>query len=391
MPHTQSPQRKICVFSGKRGGFGAYVPFMNLVSDDPELELQIFLSDMHASRAFGYTADEARAMYPDTTIEVVDMGTGANDSPVRRAENLGTCLQKCARILEHLDPDIIVVHGDRGEHLEIALAALHLGLPVAHSQGGDVTGNIDDILRHAITKLAHVHFPETADAAERITKMGEDDWRIHTIGSLYIDRIVKKLYTPWKTVKEKYGLADDEQYFIVIFHPDTFETKETNRKHMEAILSAVPGTGKRAFVIYPCSDPGYEGILEAIDGVKGNTRFLTHKNIDNLDFLALMERAEALIGNSSCALIEASYFKLPAINIGNRQMGRGREENVVDVQPIKEDIAAAFECVRTDSAYRNTLSKCGYRLGDGTASERMLAVLKNLDIDKRLLQKRMTY
>lgn len=154
-------QKTICVFSGKRGGFGAYVPLMRLLEDDPDFKLQILLGDMHASPEFGRTADEARSMFPKSRIEIIEMGAGRGDTPLIRAENLGAALAKGAGLLAAMRPDIVMVHADRGEHLVIALAALNLGIPVAHSQGGEVSGNIDDIQRHAITKLAHIHFPET--------------------------------------------------------------------------------------------------------------------------------------------------------------------------------------------------------------------------------------
>ena len=194
---------KICAFSGKRGGFGAYVPMMQLIEADPDLELQILLGDMHASPEFGNTVEEARNFFPKAKIEVIEMGTGRGDTPVIRTENLGTCLKKTASILEKLSPDIIIVHADRGEHLMVAYAALNLGIPIAHTQGGEISGNIDDVQRHALSKLAHIHFPETEKAAEIIKKLGEESWRIHNVGSLYIDRIVKKMYTPLDEVKRK--------------------------------------------------------------------------------------------------------------------------------------------------------------------------------------------
>ncbi len=161
-------KRKICVFSGKRGGFGAYVPLMQAIENDPKLSLQIVLGDMHTSKKFGRTADEVRKFFPNARIRLLEMGAGRGDTPLIRAENLGACMQEAARVLHALKPDILLVHGDRGEHLMVAFAALNLGIPIAHTQGGEVSGNIDDIQRHAISKLAHVHFPETKEAALRL-------------------------------------------------------------------------------------------------------------------------------------------------------------------------------------------------------------------------------
>lgn len=382
-------QKTICVFSGKRGGFGAYVPLMRLLEADPDFKLQILLGDMHASAEFGRTADEARSMFPKSRIELIEMGAGRGDTPLIRAENLGAALAKGAGLLAAMKPDIVMVHADRGEHLVIALAAINLGIPVAHSQGGEVSGNIDDIQRHAITKLAHIHFPETEEAAERIRGLGEESWRINTVGSLYIDRIVKRIYTSPEEARKKYGLGSDERYSIIILHPDTYFTRDENEQMAEAVFGAAKESGLSWLATYPCSDPGYEGVIAALERRENDAQFRIYKNIGNLDFLGLMAEAELMLGNSSSALVEAPYFKLPALNVGKRQIGRDREENVVDVEPHREAIAEKIKFVLEDAAYRAGLERCGRRLGDGHASEKILKILRALAIDERLMRKRL--
>ncbi len=374
-------KRKICVFSGKRGGFGAYLPLMRLIDDDSDLELQILLGDMHASEEFGATQGEVRSYFPNSLIEVISMGAGRGDSSRIRVENIGECLKQAGGVLEKLRPDILMVHGDRGEHLVMALAAVHFNIAVAHTQGGETSGNIDDIQRHAITKLAHIHFPETEKAAQRIIGLGEEQWRIYMVGSLYIDRIVKKMYTNPKLAREKYGLNESD-YFIVIFHPDTYLSTEENYKTAKNIFSVVRPSNVRSIVIYPCSDPGYEGIRQAIAEIQNDKQFSVYKNIENLDFLGLMADAKAIIGNSSCAFVEAPYFHLPAINIGQREMGRDREENVVDADLSPESIKGALEYALQNPQFKKKLSCCGYGFGDGSASEKIIKVLKNFIIDK---------
>lgn len=382
--------RKICAFSGKRGGFGAYVPFMQLVQDDTELELQILLGDMHGSKEFGSTVTEAREMFPSANIRLIEMGTGRGDSSLIRTENLGTCLNKVAGILSNLNPDVLMVHGDRGEHLIVAFAALNLGIPIGHTQGGEISGNIDDTQRHAITKLAHLHFPETEMAAERIRALGEEPWRINVVGSTYIDRIKKKMFTPVETLRTKYELGEKERYFITLFHPDTYETREKNYRMMSELLATIKATGHRSFVVFPCSDPGYEGVLKAIEESKNSTSFLIHKNIENLDFLGLMSSASCLLGNSSSAIVEAPYFQLPCINLGKRQMGRDREENVLDVPNVsKESIMRALDEALYSRNFRDKLVHCGKRLGNGDAGEKILSILKNIIINNNLLRKKL--
>jgi GDP/UDP-N,N'-diacetylbacillosamine 2-epimerase (hydrolysing) len=384
-------KRKICVFSGKRGGLGAYFPLMRLIEKDPALELQILLGDMHVAKEFGGTVNEAKKFFPKAQIELIDMGAGRGSSALIRAENLGTCLNKVAGVLQRLKPDILMVHADRGEHLVVALAALNLGIPITHSQGGENSGNIDDVQRHAITKLSHIHFPETKKAAENIRRMGEESWRVHNVGSLYIDRIVKKMYTKTAIAKKKYGIGADENYFLVLLHPDTFESQVANYKAMKDTLAAVKSFGLKSLVVYPCSDPGYQGVIDAIEEAKNDKQFLVHKNIENLDFLGLMAGALAMVGNSSSAFVEAPYFKLPVVNIGKRQLGRDREENVIDVKPSVKDIKLGIEIALSDKKFKKNLKKCGWRLGDGRASEKVLKVLKTLPVNERLLRKKLVF
>lgn len=384
-------KKKIAVFSGKRGGLGAYAPLMRLIEDDAGFELHIILGDMHTSAEFGGTAKEAKALFPRAAIHLIRMGAGRGDTPRIRAENLGVCMREGARILARIVPDMLMVHGDRGEHLAAALAGIHLNIPITHSQGGDISGNIDEIIRHSITKLAHIHFPETKQAAQRIARLGEEPWRIHTAGSLYIDRIVKKMYPPVVGIKKTYGIADWREYAIVLFHPETFRSREENYQTAKNIFTALDAENMPALVIYPCSDPGYEGIIAAIREREKDRDFIVYKNIPHLDFLSLMSEARLLIGNSSAGIKEAPYFQMPAINIGGREQGRERESNVVDCGRNTSGIRAAIRFAADNAAFRKGLRACGYHLGDGHASERILAVLKKIKKDDRLMQKRITY
>lgn len=356
---------------------------------DDGFELMILLGDMHASAEFGRTADEAVRNFPGATIELIDMGAGRGDSPLIRLENLAVCLAEAARILDRHRPDVVVVHGDRGEHLMVAFAAVNLGIAVAHTQGGDRSGNVDELQRHAITKLAHVHFPESKASAERIVLMGEDPWRVHDVGSTYVDRIVAGEYIATADGRSRLGLEADEDYLLVVVHPETFLDGDENRRQAEAVLDAARRTRLRSIVTYPCSDPGYEGILQALDARAADPSFIVRPNIDNDVYLGLLAGARLLLGNSSAALVEAPYLRLPAVNVGERQRGRDRDANVIDspAEPSALDRAIARA---SEPAFRAALAR-GSRLGDGRASERIMDVLRNLVLDERLFRKQIAY
>jgi UDP-hydrolysing UDP-N-acetyl-D-glucosamine 2-epimerase len=377
--------RRICTFSGKRGGFGAFVPLMTLIDADPDLELLILLADQHGSEEFGRTVEEARSTFPGVALELVETGTGRGDSALIRAENLATCLAGAARVLERQDPEVVVVHGDRGEHLMVAFAALNLGLAVAHTQGGDRSGNIDEIQRHAISKLAHLHFPETEAAAERLRRMGEDDWRIHVVGSTYVDRIAAGSYMPPEEARRAVGLGPDEAFLLILVHPETYRSREENRTLATAVLDGARATGLRSLVTYPAADPHYDEVLAALDAVAEDPAFVVRPNVENDVYLGLLAGAEALIGNSSAALVEAPYFRLPAVDVGDRQRGRERDPNVIAAAPEAGVIAAAV------AEARSRPLDFVPRLGDGRASERIVEVLKATERDARLLQKQLAY
>jgi UDP-hydrolysing UDP-N-acetyl-D-glucosamine 2-epimerase len=381
--------RRICAFSGKRGGYGAYVPLMRLIEDDPELELLILLGDMHASAEFGNTVEEARTDFAVSQLELIEMGTGRGDSPLVRTENLARCLASAGAVLDRWRPDVVLVHGDRGEHLMVAFAALNLGIVVAHTQGGDRSGNIDELQRHAITKLAHLHFAETEAAADRIRRLGEDDWRITVVGSTYIDRIVHGLHVPAAEARKRLGLGADEPFLLAVVHPETFNDREANRRQAEAVFAAAEASGLRTIVTYPCSDPGYEDVLDALRERERSPAFIVRPNIENDLYLGLMAGADALVGNSSAALVEAPYFRLPAVNVGRRQDGRERDPNVVEADPDTAAVVAAIARVRSPG-FRESLPPGG-RLGDGRAAERIVATLRSLVIDDRLVRKQIAY
>jgi UDP-N-acetylglucosamine 2-epimerase (non-hydrolysing)/GDP/UDP-N,N'-diacetylbacillosamine 2-epimerase (hydrolysing) len=291
-------------------------------------------------------------------------------------------------VLSSVKPDIFLVLGDRGEVLAAVVAALHLGIPVAHIQGGDISGNVDELMRHAITKLSHLHFPATVDSAERISKMGEDPKRIHVVGDPHIDFIVQRRFTSGAIVREKYGLGTD-RFLIVLLHPETDDIAG-NRSLADAVLGAAAASGLRTLVTYPCSDPGYQGVLDSIAKFESLPSFAVFKNIEAVDFWGLLSEAAALLGNSSSGLIEAPYFCLPVVNVGRRQTGRVRCTNVIDSDSTPEALRVALGKALQPEFRMKLQERRDYPFGDGYAGEKIIRLLKTVDLGT-LRNKRMTY
>ncbi|MEK7560029.1 MAG: UDP-N-acetylglucosamine 2-epimerase [Patescibacteria group bacterium] len=373
-------QRTICVVNGKRGGFNALLPTMKSIAQDPKLKLQVVLTDMHLSRMFGRTLDYAKKWIKiNATVDMAQIGA----TPKERTEALGRGLTGFAQTFSKLKPDIVLLLGDRSETLTAAFAALQLRIPVAHIQGGEISGNIDGIQRHAITKLSHIHFTETKKAKEVVEKLGEENSRVHFVGAPYIDFIAKKLYTPEREVRKKFGLGAREPFLLVLQHPVTTEPEESYNQ-MKKTLRAVKNTGLRAIVAYPCSDQGYQGVIDAIKEWGGG-----FKNIPAEDFIGLEACASALVGNSSAGIYEAPYVFCPAVNIGRRQEGRERENNIIDVphnvlaieKAIKKASNADFKkCIQPRGIY-----------GDGKAHERIVKALKTFPLRDELFNKKLIW
>jgi GDP/UDP-N,N'-diacetylbacillosamine 2-epimerase (hydrolysing) len=379
-------QRRVAVFTGKRGGFGAMLRIMRLIEADPTMELKVIASDMHLNPTFGATIEEVRSQV--LISKVVDLSS-YGDAPLDRAQALGRCVERLAPVLQELEPDVLLLLGDRGETLAAAMCAVEMGVVVAHIQAGDISGGIDDIHRHAITKLSHLHFSQNERQRQRVIKLGEPPERVWNTGAPYVDSIVRGTFPPPGDALASIGLRRDIEYFIVLQHPDTYRP-ELSRSHATAILDAMRDRPETKIVIYPCSDPGYAGVISAIEEIEGVAGFHVFRNIESQTFLGLLCGAKGLVGNSSAGILEAPYLGLPFINVGARQDGREMAANVICCEGSAEAVRKAL--LRIDEPdFRSGLKADSHPFGDGYASERIFKVLSEFPLDAKLFRKRITY
>ena len=379
--------RQIAVLTGKRGGYGAMKPMLRAIHDHPDLELSLIVTDQHLNPEFGATVSEVRRDFE--IAAAVDMEQ-ADGSPPERAAALGRCLSKMAPVLEELRPDLLVLYGDRGEVLATAIAALNLGIPMAHLQGGDVTGNVDELMRHALSKLCHLHFPASEASAKRLRGLGEESWRIHVAGDNHVDPIVAGEYNDPTAVARRFDIPAGEPPIVVLQHPETTRARD-NYADMKTTLAAVLERRRRTIVVYPCSDQGYPDVVRAIDEVSEKSGVSVHTNIDAPDFWALLSIAGVLVGNSSAGLIETPYFPIPAIDLGERQRDRQHAENLLHCEFKLEDIRQALSRALDDTDFAKAVAGCSRPFGDGQAYRRIVDVLADVRLDYRLLDKRMTF
>ena len=379
-------ERKICVVTGSRADYGLLYWVMKEIDQHPALALQVAATGMHFSARHGETW---RVIEQDgfRIDERVDTGQ-VDDSLLEVTRAVGRGVIGFAAAFERLDPDMVLILGDRFEIFAAAQAALLESRPLAHIAGGDVTeGALDDALRHAMTKIAHLHFVTNAQAEARVRQLGEDPTRIFNTGSPGIDMIRRARLLTRAELEAALGVKLQARLLLVTFHPATLET-ERPEVQFGALLAALDEIRSRQpmtlVFTMPNADPGNEAIAALIRAyVASHEHAHAFVSLGQQKYLSLMRAAAAVVGNSSSGLYEAPSFKVPTVNIGERQKGRPQASSVVNCAPRRPEIAAAIrralemDCAGTVNPY-----------GDGDSAKRIVAHLAALPDPRALLQKR---
>ena len=382
-------KRKIAVVTGTRAEYGILYPVLKAVEQHPKLQLLLVATGMHLSHEFGYTVRELEKDGFRIDAEV-DMLL-SDDTLSAMSKSVGTGIIGLTQTWERLDPDVIVVLGDRLEPLAAAISGAYMNIPVAHIHGGDTgKGGLDESARHAITKFAHAHFPATKKSAARIIRMGEDRWRVHTVGSPALDSILNEPLLPPKTIARKLGLDLSRPVILVVQHPVTTQVEQAPEQ-MRQTLEAVVQLQYPTIVIYPNSDAGGRRMINVIKQYESYPFVKTFKSLPRREYLSLMKVTSAMVGNSSSGIIDAPSFGLPAVNVGIRQEGRERGENVLDAPHKKSDIARVLKRALSDEKFLAEVRKCENPYGDGKAGPRIAEALSRIAITPGLLQKKSTY
>jgi len=378
--------RKIIYISGTRADYGLIRSVLRKIDNHPNLSLDVIITGMHLMEEFGNTINE---IYKDGfRCHVVDVRY-EDDTKASMASFIGRFIQKLTPMVNTLQPDIILVLGDRGEMLAGAIVGVYLSIPVAHIHGGEVTSTVDDFSRNAITKLAHIHFPATEESKERIIRMGEDPSRIFVVGAPGLDQILKEPLLSKEELEEKYQLDLSKNVILVVQHPVTLEAENAVEQIRET-LEAIASLQYQTIVIYPNADAGGRAMIEIIKEYVKYPFIKTFTSIQHRDYLSLLREASVLVGNSSSAIIEAPSFGLPVVNIGTRQMGRERAINVIDADYDRNSIKKCIEKALLDTKFQNKVKGCKNPYGEGNASEKIVDVLTKINMDENILTKNTT-
>lgn len=360
--------REIGVLTTSRADFGVYRSVLDRMARSRRLKTRLIVSGSHLEPAFGRTVVEIeRAGYP--VFRRVRCLRGD------MASSMSRMMEGMARVFRSWKPDLLLVLGDRFEMLAGALAAVPFHIPIAHLHGGEVTkGALDDSFRHALSKLSHLHFTSTAEAAGRLRRMGEEPWRITVSGAPALDRLTELRPSP------------QESFLLVTYHPVTLEPGKEGAQ-TDALVAALRRVDRPCVVTAPNADPGQEKIRERLQRFcRGNPKARFIESAGSEGYFQLMSRAGAMVGNSSSGLLEAPSFRLPVVNVGTRQDGRLRARNVID---CGYDVGGIVRAVRRalSPAFRRSLRGLKNPYGDGRAADRIVRRLEAVPLDDRLLRK----
>jgi UDP-hydrolysing UDP-N-acetyl-D-glucosamine 2-epimerase len=374
--------RVACVTTS-RSDYGPWYWVLHELFRDPRFEPLLLVGGAHLSTAAGNTVEEIERDGWPITGRVPFLDTSGDSARATAAALAGF-----SERFVHSRPDLIVLYGDRFELLPIATAAVLTRTPLAHLCGGDVTeGALDEQIRHAVTKMAHVHLTSSARSARRILQMGEEAWRVHDVGDPALDHFRRSSRAGDEELTAALGFVPDATTLLVTFHPPTLtpERAEVQARALAAALEAYPG---RAIITGPAPDPGSDAVrsvLRALARTRPGTVFV--ESLGSHRYRGVLTRVGAVVGNSSSGLIEAACVPVPAVNVGDRQAGRDRGGNVIDVAPDRDRILDGIARALSP-AFRAGLASLQNPYGDGEAAGRIVSVLADLPDRERLLRKR---
>ncbi len=380
-------KRKVLYISGTRADYGLMRHALRCIEDSPSLGVEIVVAGMHLMVEFGNTVTEIeKDKFRLHRMQIVYN----QDNKESMSIFLGCFVQGLTVKIREIKPDIILLLGDRAEMLGGAIVGAYLNIPVVHIHGGEVTSTVDELVRHAITKLSHFHLVATEQSRKRILRMGEEPWRVRVVGAPGLDSIRHEELIPKKELYERFNLRFTEPFLVLIQHPNTFELTGV-RKQINETMEAINNLKYETIVIYPNADAGGREIIKEIDKYQ-HLRFIrTFRSLPYGDYVNLLRHASVLVGNSSSGIIEAPYFKLPVINIGTRQDGRERSENIIDAPHNREKIIAAIRKALYDETFRKRVQKCKNPYGKGKTGEKITNILSRIKLGQELLQKRIIY
>lgn len=369
-------KRKILFITGTRADYGKMKPLMKAMDKDDHFCVYVFVCGMHLSEKLGSTYDEVlKDCYENVYVA---FGLSQTQSVSVNLGNTITCL---SGYVENIKPDMIMVHGDRMDALAGAMVGALHNILVGHIEGGEISGTIDESIRHAISKFAHVHFVCTEEARHRLIQLGEEDDRIFVIGSPDIDIMMSNNLPSLEDAKKHYEINFDE-YGIFIYHPVTTEYDTIGEK-IKIVVDAVIKSKRNYIIIYPNNDLGSEIILNEYKRFENTREFRVYPSLRFEYFLTLLKNADFILGNSSAGIRESGVYGIPAIDVGTRQFGRYSTGKDTNIQHVNENVEDIIMAINNFGKYRSS----SFSFGDGNSTERFMDIVRKASFWSMKIQK----
>lgn len=375
-------RKKILVITGSRAEYGLLKPTMEEIRRSRKLELRLLVTGMHTLKKYGLTLNQIKK----DKLPVNFVGR------LRESDDMLSSLTKEINLIKNYcrrhRPDFILVLGDRDEALAGAVVGGHLKIPVGHIHGGDVTGYlVDEYIRHAITKFSQLHFVATPKSYERVVRgLSEEKWRVKIVGAPGLDGLRSLRYLSRKELAAEFGLDVNKKWMLLLQHSTPLD-KINAREQIKPTLKALEKFEAEKIIIYPNSDTGGREIIKEIERLRNRPDCRIFKNLERIKYLSFLKSADVLVGNSSSGLIESSFFKIPVVNVGNRQKGRERGGNVLEAYYDSREISRTVEKALTPK-FRRYCRRGRNPYGDGRASKVIVHVIEKMIDDPRLMFKK---
>tara|TARA_Y100000816_G_scaffold291617_2_gene283552 strand:- start:30 stop:1172 length:1143 start_codon:yes stop_codon:yes gene_type:complete len=379
--------KKILIITERRADFSRFKPIIKLIQKDKGLDYDLIVTGLHLVKKHGYTINEIKKekFKIFTKFEMFDKDYFKKNDGAEMVRAIGIVFKNLAKIIKKSKPDIILSGFDIAANFAICVAGAHMNIPVGHVQGGEVSGTIDESLRHAMSKFSNFHFTANKNTKKRLIKLGEIPKHIFPVGCPSIDALNLEKLLEKKYIKKKFNINVDNFFLLIIQHPVTSELKNS-AKQIKKTLNAVKKSKIQHLIVYPNNDAGSKFILKEIKKAK-----LNHISTLNLsEYKTLLSGKMVLLGNSSSGIHEASSFKVPVINIGSRQEGREKPRNIINVNHNTNEILKAIKKV-TNKVFLNKIKNIKNPYGDGKSSNRIINIIKRLNLRDFDTQKKLTY
>jgi len=378
--------KKILIITERRADFSRFKPIIKLIQKDKKLDYQLIVTGLHLVKKYGYTINEINKdkFKIFSKFKMFDNKYFVKNDGAEMVRAIGKVFLNISHLLKKTKPDLILSGFDIAANFAISVAGAHMNIPVAHIQGGEVSGTIDESIRHATSKFSNFHFTANKETKNRLIKLGEIPKNIFPVGCPSIDALLSEKLINKKLIKKKFKIDLDKNFLVVIQHPVTSE--QDTLSQINKTLSVIKNSKMQHLVVFPNNDSGSKKILQEIK--KTNLNYVPTLTLS--EYRTLLSGKMILLGNSSSGIHEAASFKVPVINIGSRQSGRFKPTNVLNVNYSKKEIAKAIKQVKSQNFYKK-IKNIKNPYGDGKSAIKIIKIIKKLDLRNFDTQKKLTY